>query len=438
MTHPDGRTGQFSRRQALMAGAAVICAATLTSSGAGAAAIVPDLVIPLAGGVIEIVALSDRAVRVRFTERARLRPPESSILKPIVRRPGVRQEDRDGVTRLSLPKLTCEWSAQSGCLSFFDAAGRLLLREAAGTRTLVPATLGSERVFAVSQGFESPAGERLFGTGCFQDGHLDLRGLPRRLTQVNTQISLPFLLSSRGYGLLWHNSGMSELNPPGAIIALRKAATGERAAADVTTSAGNARVARQEASFEARFTLERDGRYAFLLDVGKKMASRHHVEIDGRVLEDHANLWLPPTTSFLTDLKAGEHQVRVIANADDAPTLAFGPLEDRTVWRSPVADAIDYVVIAGPTAAEIMAGYRDLIGPAPMMPVWALGYLHCRERFHSSDEILATAREFRARRLPVDMMVQDWQYWGKYGWNAMRFDEDQSRSSRAGEGSARA
>lgn len=417
--------GYLSRRQALLAGAAAICAGALPSSLAGAAAaIVPDLVIPLAGGVIEIVALSDRAVRARFTRQALIRPPESSILKPIVRRPQVRQEDRDGVTRLSLPRLTCEWSERSGCLSFFDATGRLLLREAPGARALTPATLGLEQVFAASQGFESPVDERLYGTGCFQDGHLDLRGLPRRLTQVNTQISLPFLLSSRGYGLLWHNSGMSELNPPGSVIALHKAATGDRATADVTTSSGNARVARQEATFEAGFTLERDGRYAFLLDIGKKMASRHHVEIDGRVLEDHANLWLPPTTSFITELKAGEHRVRVIANADDAPSLAFGPVGDRTVWRSPVADAIDYVVIAGPAAADIMAGYRDLIGPAPMMPVWALGYLHCRERFHSSAEILATAREFRARHLPVDMMVQDWQYWGKYGWNAMRFDED--------------
>ena len=72
-----------------------------------------------------------------------------------------------------------------------------------------------------------------------------------------------------------------------------------------------------------------------------------------------------------------------------------------------------------------MAGYHALLGPQPMMPLWALGYIHCRERFHSSDEIMATrARIPRAASCPCDMMVQDWQYWGKYGWNAMRFDED--------------
>ena len=64
-----------------------------------------------------------------------------------------------------------------------------------------------------------------------------------------------------------------------------------------------------------------------------------------------------------------------------------------------------------------------LTGPAPLLPLWAYGYIHCRERFHSNEEILTTAEEFRKRQLPLDLIVQDWQYWGKYGWNAMKFDE---------------
>ncbi|AJP72506.1 glycoside hydrolase family 31 protein [Sphingomonas hengshuiensis] len=410
----------ITRRQTLLAGAAALGASAV---GAPIARAAPprraDLTIPLPDGVLELFALSDRAVRVRFAPRASLTLPDSTMLQPIVSPPKPRIAERDGTTRLTLPGIACEWSPGTGCLSFRDATGRLLLQEAPGTRRLAPVPLG----LSVEQGFASPPDEHLFGTGCFQDGHLNLRTLPRRLTQVNTQISLPFLLSSKGYGLLWHNRGMSELNPPGTIVPLAKAAAGAEASADVTTATGNARVARREARFETEFITTRAGRHAFLLDIGKKMASRHHVEIDGKLVSDHSNLWLPPTTSFFADLEPGTHRVRVLANADDAPTLAFGPAIDTTVWRSPVAEAIDYVVIAGPSSAEILSGYRGLIGATPMMPLWALGYIHCRERFHSSDEILATAREFRARRLPVDMMVQDWQYWGKYGWNAMRFDE---------------
>ncbi len=154
------------------------------------------------------------------------------------------------------------------------------------------------------------------------------------------------------------------------------------------------------------------------------MGSRYRVDIDGRTCVDFTNLWLPPTMSFFAELTPGTHRVTVEANDTDLPSLFYGPVDDRTVWRSPVADAIDYIVIAGPAIDDIMATYRDLLGATPMLPLWAYGYVHCRERFRSSDELIATLDEFRRRKLPVDVMVQDWQYWGKYGWNAMRFDED--------------
>ncbi len=384
---------------------------------------IPDLLVDLPDGVLQIVALSDRAVRVRFTRQAPAhRVPASPIL--LDTRPAARPRRRSlrGGSRLELPFLTCDVEGD-GRVSFRDRDGRLLLREAAGARGLTPGRLYDESVMEAEQAFESPSDERLFGTGCFQDGALDLRGLPRRLTQVNTQISLPFLLSSRGYGLLWHNMGMSELNTPAGQVVLTRQAVGDARTSNVTTSNGGAQVTRREAVFEGRFTLEAPRRLAFLLDIGRKMASRYHVEIDGRVVVDFANLWLPPTTGFFAELEAGVHQVTVRANESDAPQLRFGPAQDRTVWRSPVAEAIDYVVIAGPSADEIMSGYRDLLGAASMPPRWALGYIHCRERFHSSAEILDTLKEFRRRRLPVDVMVQDWQYWGRYGWNAMRFDE---------------
>lgn len=154
------------------------------------------------------------------------------------------------------------------------------------------------------------------------------------------------------------------------------------------------------------------------------MASRHFVEIDGKTLMDFANYWLPPTASFFADLTPGRHKVRVIAGDKDSPRLFFGPASERTLLRSPVAEALDYIVIAGRDGAEIISTYRKLTGAAPMLPKWAFGYIHCRERFKTQDELLANAREFRRRELPVDVIVQDWQYWGKHGWNAMEFDRD--------------
>jgi alpha-D-xyloside xylohydrolase len=64
-----------------------------------------------------------------------------------------------------------------------------------------------------------------------------------------------------------------------------------------------------------------------------------------------------------------------------------------------------------------------LTGAAPLLPRWAYGFWQCRERYSSQQQILDTAAEFREKKIPVDVLVQDWQYWGKYGWNALRFDE---------------
>jgi len=412
-----------SRRSFLLGSAALAASAGAASPllGTGTRGRAPDFSAVLDNGTLQIVALTDRAFRVRFVPGTGTRtvPPSNILLDTKAPKPTRRRQG--DVVRLMLPHIVCEIDAASR-LRFLDRQGKLLLAEA-GSRRIEPSRLGDEVVHIAEQAFEAPADERLFGTGCFQDGALDLRALPRRLTQVNTQISLPFLLSSKGYGLLWHNRGMAELNPPAHRLELAKGVAGEARTTDVTTTSGNARVSRRLTPFEGEIRVDRPGRQAFLLDIGQKMASIHHVEIDGKVIVDFANQWLPPTTSFFADLTAGTHRVKVLANEADKPVLHHGPATDQTVWRSPVAEAIDYVVIAGPDADSVMTGYRELLGPTSMLPRWAYGYIHCRERFHSSEEILATLDEFRRRKLPVDVMVQDWQYWGKYGWNAMRFDE---------------
>jgi len=401
-------TGSVSRRTLLLSGASLAFC-----SGAGAQP-PADFVLPLAEGDLAVTALTENAFRIRVTAKRDSLP--SDMLLPQPDRPRPSRTQANGVTRLRLPGIACEIDTRAGILRFYDREGHLLLQETPGGRRL------DER--GASQSFASPADEHLFGTGCFQDGALDLRRRPRRLTQVNTQISLPFLLSSRGYGLLWCNEGMSELNAPSLALTLTRAEGDSRTeTVDVTTGAGSAKATRQSALFEGRFALQEAGPVAFLLDIGQKMASRHCVEIDGKTLLDISNLWLPPTCGFIADLTKGDHQVRVRATSKDAPVLYYEPAQDRTSWRSPVADAIDYVVIAGPDADRIMAGYRELIGATPIFPLWSYGYIHCRERFSSQAEILDTAREFRRRKLPFDLIVQDWQYWGKYGWNAMRFDE---------------
>ena len=271
--------------------------------------------------------------------------------------------------------------------------------------------------------FLSPQDEYLFGLGQFQDGYSNVRGLSRRLTQVNTQISIPMLISSKGYGILWNNYGLTEFNPCSQSVSLTKReGKGEQEVVDVTSTEGGKREVRERHIFEATIDITDAGDYALLLDVGQKMARRHNLVIDGQPVIEMQNLWLPPTASKIVRLEAGRHTLEAELTKDDAPTLYYNKVEDQTTFRSPVAEAVDYTVFIG-TPDEIIATYRELTGPAPLMPEWALGYIHCRERFHSSDEILQTARRFREEGMPLSVIVQDWQYWGKYGWNSMQFDE---------------
>ena len=271
--------------------------------------------------------------------------------------------------------------------------------------------------------FLSPQDEYLFGLGQFQDGYSNVRGLSRRLTQVNTQISIPMLISSKGYGILWNNYGLTEFNPCSQSVSLTKReGKGEQEVVDVTSTEGGKREVRERHIFEATIDITDAGDYALLLDVGQKMARRHNLVIDGQPVIEMQNLWLPPTASKIVRLEAGRHTLEAELTKDDTPTLYYNKVEDQTTFRSPVAEAVDYTVFIG-TPDEIIATYRELTGPAPLMPEWALGYIHCRERFHSSDEILQTARRFREEGMPLSVIVQDWQYWGKYGWNSMQFDE---------------
>jgi alpha-D-xyloside xylohydrolase len=278
--------------------------------------------------------------------------------------------------------------------------------------------------------FDSPEDEFLFGLGQFQDGYSNVRGLSRRLTQVNTQISMPMVLSSKGYGVLWNNYGMTEYNPSEQSVRLDQTTPnpsysgGETGAeiVDVTSTEGNKKEVRERNIFEAELNIEEAGNYALLLDVGQKMARRHNLCIDGVPVIEMQNLWLPPTASKIVLLDEGRHKLTAELTKDDQPTVYYHLIKDETVFRSPIATAIDYTVFVG-SPDEIIATFRELTGPCPEMPKWALGYIHCRERFHSSQEILETANRFKHEGMPVSMLVQDWQWWGKYGWNAMQFDE---------------
>lgn len=88
-----------------------------------------------------------------------------------------------------------------------------------------------------------------------------------------------------------------------------------------------------------------------------------------------------------------------------------------------VDDTFVYYVILAEGIGQQIRHYRTLTGQAPMYPKWAYGFFQSKETYKTQEELLHVAGEFRRRGMPIDCIVQDWNYWEKYGWNAMRWDE---------------
>lgn len=94
-------------------------------------------------------------------------------------------------------------------------------------------------------------------------------------------------------------------------------------------------------------------------------------------------------------------------------------------WTSEFGRAIDYYFCYGDgTIDAAMKAYRHLTGDAPLMPEWMLGFWQCKERYASQEELLGVARKLRELKVPVDGIIQDWQYWppGTNTWGSHRFD----------------
>lgn len=94
-------------------------------------------------------------------------------------------------------------------------------------------------------------------------------------------------------------------------------------------------------------------------------------------------------------------------------------------WSSEFGRAIDYYFCYGDgTIATALQAYRHLTGDAPLMPKWLLGFWQCKERYASQEEMLGIATKLRELKVPVDGIVQDWQYWppGTNTWGSHQFD----------------
>lgn len=107
---------------------------------------------------------------------------------------------------------------------------------------------------------------------------------------------------------------------------------------------------------------------------------------------------------------------------DNYSPTRFSDDTSATSFTSEVGDGIDYYFMYGGNADSVIAHMRQLTGQAPMFPLWTYGYWQSKERYKSQEETVGVVKKYRDLGVPLDGIIQDWQYWGdNYHWNAMEF-----------------
>ena len=155
-------------------------------------------------------------------------------------------------------KMNAVFDRHTEALHFTDPSGKTFLSEMPGSRRLTRPPYRENPRLRWNRN-STPARRTPVRKRRISGGFLDIPISPA-LTQVNSQIAIPFLLSSKGYGLLWHNYGLTDLNPADERVTLTRSSTGKETAADVTTSEGTRRAVQREGAFNGDMDVPRSGR----------------------------------------------------------------------------------------------------------------------------------------------------------------------------------
>ena len=322
--------------------------------------------------------------------------------------------------------------------------------------------------------FDSPDDEAFYGLGQHQSEEFNMKGKNEDLFQYNTKVSIPFVLSNKNYGILWDSYSYCRFGNPNDYLQLNRAfklydrkgkaghltgtyvdAQGKKlvrdedsiyyeygypATSEIAVKTDNGGIKNFPKGFNlqgARVVYEGfiepqvSNLYQFILYYSGYVK----VYIDGKevVPERWRTAWNPNAYKFATDLKKGKKaQLRIEWQPDGGEAYCGLRVseprseEERgklSIW-SEMARDMDYYFIAGKNFDEVISGYRTLTGKASLYPKWVLGFWQSRERYKSSQEIEETLAEFRKRHIPVDNIVQDWNYWKLDSWGSHEFEAD--------------
>lgn len=387
----------------------------------GAATILPALTI--GGNTLDLEVCADNVIRVAYAPQASFasRSSLAAASRQCVPTP-VQVANTAGQMIVTTAKLQVLVDKTTGAVTFMDRSCHVILSElAGGGRTLTPATIQGAQTYSVQQQWEPVSTESLYGLGQHQQGHFDIKGYDLDLRQDNSEVYIPYLVSSLGYGILWDNTSYTRF---GDLSQLQQVPGVTYVANDPNNTVKGASTG--AVNWSGMVTAPVTGDYEFFTYASGDL----QLSINNQTVVNHwRQSWLPNVEIAKVTLQAGQsYPVQLQWTADEGvDILQFSwkppPATPRTtsLW-SQVGDGIDYYFVYGPAMDDVIAGYRRLTGQATMLPRWAFGYWQSREHYETTADITGVLEAYRSHSAPIDNIVQDWQYWVPDGWGTHQFD----------------
>ena len=320
--------------------------------------------------------------------------------------------------------------------------------------------------------FDSPDNEAFYGLGQHQSEELNMKGKNEDLFQYNTKVSVPFVVSNKNYGILWDSYSYCRWGNPEDYLQLNRAfklydKDGKEGQLTGTyTDKNGQKIVRGEDSIYFEYAMPEGSELCKQTDKGgiqnlpqgfalngSKVVYEGYVEapansfyqfilyyagymkiyIDGKLVvpERWRTAWNPNSYKFETPIQKGvKTPIRIEWQPDGdvsycglrvAAPRSEAEKNQLSIW-SEMSPDMDYYFIAGQNMDEVISGYRTLTGKAPVYPKWVLGFWQSRERYQSSRDIEENLKKFRDLHIPVDNIVQDWNYWKLDSWGSHEFE----------------
>ena len=418
---------------------------------------------PQSAGKICLQVITDDIIHVKAVP-GKIFPKEQSLMASyqINKTPDWQLTEEQGCVILQTATTKVIVSLTSGEIKFTDLAGNIILAEnEGGGKTFEKMSVDGENAYSIRQVFESPDDEAFYGLGQHQSDEFNYKGKNEVLFQYNSKVSVPFVVSSKNYGILWDNYSLSRFGDtreydqisqfnlygidgqPGGLTATYNNVDAAQFIQRIETIIDyenqetvidfpqDFQFNNSTVNWEGFIEPKENGIFRFILYYSGYVK----VYLDDKlvVAERWRITWNPNSYKFLANLATGKrYKLKIEWKPDGDRSFvglkALSPTPDKeqgklSLW-SEMGDQIDYYFIRGNNMDEVISGYRTVTGKAQVMPKWSMGFWQSRERYKTQAELIDVLKEFRKRQIPIDNIVQDWSYWPEDAWGSHDFETE--------------